>query len=546
MTVHRTATSARKRFADAPLILSLAFFLIASFALIPTLGIQQDEVAFAMPLFKRSIAIFRVHPFGVDIPVMLTSYAGTLKTLLHAMVFALWKPSVMSIRAPVVLLTAASIFITYRLLVAWHSRTAAGVAALLLATDPIFVLTGVFDWGPVVLQHFFLVCALWTGDSYYRTRHPAYAFMCGFTCGVALWDKALFSWLLAGFVMAAVVDYRFSRKLLAGLTVPLAVAGLFAGASPLIIYNVKSHSGTISSNAHAEIGGAALDEKLTAALQTIDGSFLFHYLVRTEGNGATVQAKSPVAHVSDFVRGFAGAHTRTLTTFFLAGSSIAFVFARVAERRLLRFIGIALIVAWLAMLFTKGTGASPHHVILLWPLPQMFGGIAAASLFARFGANLSYRYVLLILIAIAISAQCLVLNEYYWRARHFGGSKYWTDAIFPLVDSLVASHHPDRVLAADWGIEYPLSVLSNGNIHVDFIDLTQPDIADSSARGYFRNACLIAHIGQNEVFAGSAERAGRLLETLGVPERKDIVTDRNKRSVFLVAQPERAFAVARW
>jgi hypothetical protein len=52
---------------------------------------------------------------------------------------------------------------------------------------------------------------------------------------------------------------------------------------------------------------------------------------------------------------------------------------RTRARRTLMFYLVTLGIAWLLMAFTKGAGGSVHHVVLLWPIPDLFLAVAFAE-----------------------------------------------------------------------------------------------------------------------------------------------------------------------
>ena len=49
---------------------------------VPRAGIQDDEALFTVPIYQNYFQ-FSIRPFGHDIPLMIMSYVGTLKTLLY-------------------------------------------------------------------------------------------------------------------------------------------------------------------------------------------------------------------------------------------------------------------------------------------------------------------------------------------------------------------------------------------------------------------------------------------------------------------------------
>ena len=91
---------------------------------------------------------------------MLMSYLGTTKTLLNTPVVKLVKPSVWSLRLPALITGAITVWMFGLLLYRLSGAFAAIAGSFLLALDPSFLTTIVFDWGPVALQHFLLVAGV--------------------------------------------------------------------------------------------------------------------------------------------------------------------------------------------------------------------------------------------------------------------------------------------------------------------------------------------------------------------------------------------------
>src|SRR5208337_580720 len=102
-------------------------------------------------------------------------------------------------------------------------------------------------------------------------------------------------------------------------------------------------------------------------------------------------------------------------------------------RRPIAFALVAIVVAWAQMLFTKGAGSSPHHVILLWPFPTLIVAVAfgEASRKMRIGKPLLAAAVLFLAIT-----STLVTREYFACLVRNGPGVIWTDAIDPLARSL--------------------------------------------------------------------------------------------------------------
>ena len=184
-----------------------------------------------------------------------------------------------------VLVGAATIVIFYRWAGIFAGPRGALLAAVLLATDPIFLLSDTFDWGPVALQHLLLVsgCLLIARG---RLTWGTFLF------GLALWNKAVFAWTLAGLGLATLLVFPSAvHAVLADRRRWIRAALAFAlGALPLLIYNAKHANLTLGDNAHFSWEHFPVKyRELTIAL---DGSGLQGYFGRRR-----IAGKSPAANV---------------------------------------------------------------------------------------------------------------------------------------------------------------------------------------------------------------------------------------------------------
>src|SRR5579872_7193622 len=187
-----------------PPLFAAALFLCLSVLFIPYIGLQDDELLFTTPLYSAFPREFGISIFHHQVPLMLISYIGSLKTLLFAPIFAIFGASVWTARLPVVCLGALSVFLFYLVTERAAGRWAAFLGALLLATDPVFLLTNTVDWGPVALEHVFLLTVIWSLGRW--AQSPATQrklLVLGFAAlGLALWNKAVFIWALGGLAVA--------------------------------------------------------------------------------------------------------------------------------------------------------------------------------------------------------------------------------------------------------------------------------------------------------------------------------------------------------
>src|SRR5260370_18421820 len=94
-------------------------------------------------------AIFEATIFHHSIPLMFLTYLGALKAWLYAPVLALFEPSYVSVRLPVLLLGGFTVWLAIRLLESMHGRLAPGLGGLLLPPDAMSLLPPLFHLGPL-------------------------------------------------------------------------------------------------------------------------------------------------------------------------------------------------------------------------------------------------------------------------------------------------------------------------------------------------------------------------------------------------------------
>lgn len=459
------------------LLVVSAFFLCAGSVLIRYPGLQNDEVFFAPPIFQPLTAFYSVRFAGMRIPLMVMSYTGALKTWLYTAIFSAWDPSRWSVRVPMLLACLLTIWLTWLWARALGGTRTAVAATALLATDAMFLLTGVFDWGPVALQHLFLVAGLVCLSRYLHSSSRPMLALGFFLWGLGLWDKALMIWPLAGLAVATLAVYpRELRRRLTASTAAIALASLCLGAAPLIWYNLDRHGETASAN--AVISTDDYREKLTALERTLNGSDLFGYMVEERPISPTRPPRGVVERVSLAVRGVAGSRMRNwFLPAFAASIAVLFWLRRSRQFRPMLFLLVAMAVAWLQMFVTHLAGSAAHHIVLLWPLPFVFTGLALVAI-----AESSRRYrfpIFAAVLSVLVLGNVLNENEYLARFAMRGGIGGWSDAIFALSDNLDDSRWVGTV---DWGFLNSLRVLHRGRIKLfnasDFLTRPQLDQAD--------------------------------------------------------------------
>jgi hypothetical protein len=442
------------------------FFFAQGYMFIRQVGVQEDEAQFVSAIFPplEAPAFFEVG--GSKWPLMVNNYAGGLKALAYMGIFKIWPADVRSLRVPVLLLGTATVFLFFLFFRMTMGDLTALIATALLATESVFLVTTVLDFGVAAAQHFFAAAALPLFVLYHRTRRRWLLALACVLCGLGLWDKVTFIWVLAGLGAGLLAAFRREiRPHLSGRWLGFAALWIAIGAFPLLYFNVIVPAGTSQFK-----GGLSVptSQKVAILARTLNGSSLFGYLTRSPSSGRPSDGETRLERTAVSLSRATGHPERHgLLAASIVSVVLMIVMRPAPARRAMLFSVVAFFAGWVFMLpFYMGGGGS-HHVILLWPLPQMLVALALTTL-ARWIPRAGAAIALLLAAALAIQG-ALVTNECYARIVSVGASDFFSDAINPLRALLVRTG-PYELYPLDWGIRGPLRCLGRGNLPLSFID----------------------------------------------------------------------------
>jgi len=505
-------------------------FILLGAMVIPYAGVQNDESLFVVPLYEVNAKDFCFTAFHRQIPLMVMSYVGTLKSLLYVPIFKGFGTSVWTVRLPVVLIGSLTIFLFYHLAKLSGTR-AACIAAFLLATDPSFLLTNTFDWGPVSLQLLLLV----TGCTFLVRFAQGFVSLrdlaCGFFClGLALWNKAVFAWALIGLSCAALaVFWPEIKNAIRPRFAALAAASFLLGALPFVIYNIRHHNATFEGNARWD---PQIVRKLPAERRTLNGSALFGFLTTHDWDDHPKTPVSRRGRIASWIRAHLGEHREN-------GLDYAFLLALLAipwwwKSRAARFSLVFCLTAWLVMALTRDAGDAAHHCVLIWPFPHLFIAVVLARA----------RWTSVLAVAL-IAANLLVINQYVLDFERDGPGDQFTDALFPLSSALADPVDPkveQPVYVLDWGMLNTLAMFHQGRLLLRPEDAPfstdSPSESDRRAMNIMfsdPNALFVGHVPSREVTPGIGKRLEQAAAAAGLQkEMIRSIADSNGRPVFEV------------
>jgi 4-amino-4-deoxy-L-arabinose transferase-like glycosyltransferase len=507
-------------------------FFAAGMLFVPRLGIEADEAILGNGMYEFGAPWYSWKVGGSELPVMMMSYLGALKTWLYSLLFLVTPPRALSLRLPTMLIAAATLWLFFSLLDRTVSRRAAWIGVALLACDSSYLLLNVPDFGFVTLQFFFKLSAMLLILRFHRSG-SRWALAGGFfLIGLALWDKAVFLWVLFGLAVATVAVFpREIRRSLTARNIAVAGVSLLIGALPLVIYNIARPLDTLRSNAKLERN--PLLAKVDLLERTLEGEVMFGFLTADNPGPRPGEPQHWFQSLSLRVAGWTGHPSRdlTLVALLLVVPALFFLWKTPARAPIL-FGLITCAATWLPIGFAANAGFAAQHTILLWPFPFLAITAALAQAPARLGAATC---------AVLCLSSVAVTNQYYADLIRNGPAIRWTDAIDPLNRYLIDSK-PEMVFGADWGFVETLNLLSEGTVPVSYVDITDKKLIDRMVAG--PNYLFVCHepnfTYQPELRAAveeAARQAGLQEEALTT------IADRNGRPTFDVFRFRKAVAL---
>jgi hypothetical protein len=471
--------------------------------------------------------------------MMLISYLGALKSWVYAPILALWEPSVWSVRLPVLAIGAVTIWLFYRLVYRIVGARAALAGCALLAFDTTYLLTTVYDWGPVALQHLLMAGGVLTLVRFHQgasRRSLALAFL---LFGLALWDKALFVWTLGAMAVTGLLLFSSAiRRKANWRNITLALVSFSIGAFPFLRYNLQNRGETMRQN--VVWSADDLPAKAHVLRSSLDGSGLFDFIAYDDPAKNPRQPRTAIEGVSVSISEFAGHPREGPLPYLLVAALIFLPFLwRTPARGPALFAAIMIGLVWAQMAFTKDAGRSVHHTALLWPWPHMLVGVAFAEASRRL--RRSGAFLLAAVLALACGSSLLLSNEYLSQLIRNGGARSWTDASQPLHETLKST--PAKfVYIVDWGIFDTQRLLSEGRLPLRWgvgpllkEQLEDPDWREFRAMISDPEHIVVGHTPAYEEFPNVRERLRVLSEQQGYHrEVLHTVRDSNGRAVYEV------------
>ena len=501
----------RRRWPLLVLALSLLAFAAAAGHAVALPGLDYDELLFVNAATGGESASFIYRRlFGV--PVLLMNYIGALKAYLFAPIFALLGVSAATIRWPAIVISMASIVLTYALARLSLRPGAAATAAALVALDPVFVMLTKVDWGPIVLMMPLKLVALYCLYRALAGGSPALLWGTAAACALGVFDKLNFIWFVLALVPTTLLLFRpelasMYRRDPARLLAP--VATLFVVA---LAMGLRQIAPLFLETQEADRSITARIPALIAAYAgAMDGRVVYQWMTDSPLPHPTLVNYATLVGLA--VLGLTG-RQRART-------------ARSSPRLALgdRFVlgyGVLFALILAQIVITERAGG-PHHMMMLFPFHLLLLTAGLAEL-AGTTSRLRRGGALLLLVALALS-DLRVTRAY---ALVYQAEERLRPRLSPVIYQLSAflnREPPDRINFVDWGMHNQVYALGTDrtrracrDLWMAFrLPLSRQQTADILARDFAADRVLvIMHPRSGDSGVGAQDRFLQWADSLGL------------------------------
>jgi hypothetical protein len=451
--------SPRSRWASAAIISSLAAYLWLATRHLILPGLYYDEALQALSAIGMLIGTHGPARWGIEfggrtLPLMSGGYVGPLKSYALVPAFALGGISVYSLRLTTILIALLGLVYTARVGRATAGPAGAAIAVALAATDPSLILFTRTDWGPVAIAFVLRTASLfylwqwWTNP---RRRSLVIGFA---LLGLGLYDKASFSWFIAGVAVAGLIGARCdpNRPRLDRRDIVLAALAFFVASAPFWAFNLTHGWATVrqmrsASNRMTHSVSAEIPGRVKALVQMFQGTSTAIWMF-----GERLPSRLGVS--------------ATLLAPLTVGATLVLAWAARASWRFL-LLPTLMATMLLAMLLMPRY-VWVHHFVSIYPLPHLAIGAAVVALIER-SRGMARRLaagVSCSLVALALAANLIVDAGYRELMLKTGGAAAWSDGIYE-AERLLTFHYADRPIhVMGWGLLMQLYLLSGAHLHL--------------------------------------------------------------------------------
>jgi hypothetical protein len=442
--------------ANLIVLLAIIIFILLAGHHIHMPGIYYDEITFV----NAALGGVDEHSFSYrtlfGVPIMMMPYIGVLKSFLYYPIFKLFGISVVTIRLPVIFISAASLWLWYKIgRELLPNRLYPILLVIILAADPAFIFQSKFDWGPIVIQIFLMTLVIYLFIKIIKTNKVKLLWPLFGCLLLGIYNKLNFVWFVLAFGSAVFIFYakNIAQLYLADrntfikaslmFVLLFLVAFLF-----LIIPSLSIKIGSSDMHFVAKAG-----QILSLYKATMNGSAVYGYVIGRELNFI-----SWINYCSFIV---------FLVWLFVVIilNNKKYSFLKVTDKHTLFFLTIFVLV-FMQIIFTKQAGG-PHHIMMLWPLPSLLIFLMLYRVVLAIQCPGWFRNLLFVSpLCVLFFSQVLAVVDYEKAFNANSSVAYqWSPKIYQLANYINAHNaEVDYVISVNWGTGTQLFAFAQNNI----------------------------------------------------------------------------------
>lgn len=448
---------------------ALIIFLLLAYYGVQNVGYYYDELLHAVATQETiqgagyHSEVHRVIKYSVAghiVPLMILYYVGPLKSFALLLPFGVFSSSLIVLRSVTILCGAITLIATYKLVKHNISQKTAVITTILLSTDPTFIISSRYDWGPIAIQNILKLLIL---ILFFRVRSQQRLIkslvLLGAGSALMLWDKLNALWFLVPLAIMLISTLRHHILLLR-----YTALGFLICIIPLLLIFIKRpFFYTESQKSFTQFENYYYQNKSNANLETLLG----HYQ-----SAPGVKLKNIV----DTLNGVA-IPNQILTSPLKSSTVFGFVFAvlgliisvrnysvlkSLIKKRQFTSPYIYIVFLAVTIVFTillTPHASAPHHVLLVYPLFHILLAGLLATLYP------SQKVLASLILALLIISNLTVLSEFNKNANANAMRIFWKrNDLSSLVEHL--QNNKGKYVALDWGITLPIGFISKGSISI--------------------------------------------------------------------------------
>lgn len=423
------------------LLTIVAFIFLASWH-IDMPGIYYDEITFVNAALGGIGDVFIYHRIH-KLPVMIMPYIGALKSYIYYPIFKIFGVSAVTIRLPVILISACSLWLWYEVgKKIFSNKLCPTLLILVLASDPAFIFQSRLDWGPIVIQIFLMTLSIYLFIRMVRenTNRFLLPIFCCLLLGV--YNKLNFIWFVTAFTVSACIFYAKSimqiyqvdrKYFIRSFSIFLVI--LLVLFVMLILPASKLNIGPSSVGYYVKTL-----QMYDLYCATMNGAFVYNYVV---GKQLLYPSWVTCFSIAIFIAWLP-------TLFFLKNRSNHIL---VEITKYILFFLTIFVLIFIQIVITRQSGG-PHHIMMLWPLHLVIMILMLYAITATTNIFVWLKSLIIIVpVGVLIATQIMAVTQYEKAFDADGLVAYkWSQKIYSLSDYINKnSTQISYVVSVDWG-----------------------------------------------------------------------------------------------